>query len=656
VKPLLAAGLLLLPAQTGIPPAPSQDKVIDVRAARAPAGNTFESLWASYEKAAAKGDLETSRSVLREIRRLRIERNILALDTFALAHVALGLDHLQKGDREAAANEFQGAAALHPYLPDAYFAMALVELKNVPLGIVPAARDMVTGIMAPVHTAQGRQHALMLLVAALLLTLFATTTVVALALLLRHGTLLLHDLEEAFGGRGGGPIPIALFAILLLLPVLTLQGYGWLPFWWLTLVFLYLGRVEKVVVGLLLLLGLAVGPLVRALEDGAQAQQNRLYRAAVSSLEGGPDSRALADLEDAVRKYTDDRDLVYLLAAQYKKAGRYEDAAALYRDILRAEPTDGIALNNLANIEFAGGEFPAAIARYKQGIESNPSPEIAATFYYNLSLAHLQRFEYQPAQEARSQADRAASGLVHEYDRLWKYDKGDYAVVDLGLDEDQVAAKFAGVEEGVARKNLAGNTLPARDLQRWLPSMRNRFSGFVALFIVLTLVISRVRGKKMFTRHCLKCGTPFCRHCHLGMATEGLCTQCHHLFMVRDGVSGPARNQKLLEVQKEDERRGRIFRLLSILSPGAGHLYAQRVLVGFPIVFFWYAVIALTLLGGRFLPFTEVSGTVAVPWDLFLAAALLLITFIAANRLGPGFDFLAAPRRAAATARRGRVA
>ena len=655
MKALLAAGLLLLPAQTGIPAAPQQG-VIDVRAARAPAGNTFESLWSSYQKAVAKRDLETSRNVLREIRRLRVERNILALDTFALAHVALGLDQLEKGDREAAAGEFQGAAALHPYLPDAYFAMALVELKSVPLGIVPALRDMFTGVTAPLHTAQGRQHALMLLVAALLLTLFATTTVVALALLLRHGTLLLHDLEEAFGGRGR-PIPIILFAVLLLLPVLTLQGYGWLPFWWLTLVFVYLGRVEKVVVGLLLLLGLAVGPLVQALENGAKAQRNRLYRAAVSSLEGGPDSRALADLEDAVRKYTDDRDLVYLLAAQYKKAGRYEDAAALYRDILRGEPNDGIALNNLANIEFANGEFPAAIARYKQGIESSPPPEVAATFYYNLSLAHLQRFEYQPAQEARSQADRAASGLVHEYDRLWKYDKGDYAVVDLGLDEDQVTAKFAGVEEGVSKKNLAGKSPPAGDLQRWLPPMRNRFSGFVVLFIVLALVISRVRGKKMFTRHCLKCGTPFCRHCQLVAATEGLCTQCHHLFMVRDGVSGPARNQKLLEVQKEDERRGRIFRLLSIVSPGAGHVYAQRVLVGFLIVFFWYAVIALTVLGGRFLPFTEVSGTVARPWDLFLAAALLLVTFIMANRLGPGFDFLAAPRRApAATARRGRVA
>jgi hypothetical protein len=160
----------------------------------------------------------------------------------------------------------------------------------------------------------------------------------------------------------------------------------------------------------------------------------------------------------------------------------------------------------------------------------------------------------------------------------------------------------------------------------------------------------------MFTMHCVKCGTPFCRHCHLGAAGEGLCTQCHHLFMVRDGVSGPARNQKLLEVQKEDQRRGRIFRLLSLVSPGAGHVYAQRVLIGFLLVFVWYGVISLTLLGGRVLPFTEVPDTVAKPWDLAVAAVALLVTYIAANRIRPGFDFMMPARRMSAPARRGRVA
>jgi tetratricopeptide (TPR) repeat protein len=656
VTPLLAAGLLLLPAQAGGPPTAPQDKVIDVRAARAPAGNSFEALWSAYEKAMAKSDQETARDVLREIRRLRIERNILTLDAYALAHVAQGLDHLRKGDRERAEGEFEEAAALDPYLPDAYFGMSLVELQKIPLGILPAMKDIVTGVAAPLHSARGRRHALTLGIAALLLTLFATTTVVALAFLLRHGTLLLHDLEESFGGGRVPAVPVIIFAALLLLPALTFQGYGWLPFWWLTLLFVYMSGLEKAVAAVLMLLGLGVGPLVTALQEASMAQQNPLFRASLSSLEGGPDSRALLDLEDAVRKYADDRDLVYLLALQYKKAGRYDDAAGLYRDILRTEPDDGIALNNLANIEFANGEFPAAIARYKQGIESNPPPEVAATYYYNLSLAHLQRFEYQPAQEARSHADRAASGLVRDYDRLWKYDKGDYAVVDLGLDENRVAAKFAGVESGVGRKNLAGKPLAKGGLEQWLPAMRNRFAAFVGLFLVLTLVIARIRGKKMFTMRCVKCGTPFCRHCHLGAAVEGLCTQCHHLFMVRDGVSGPARNQKLLEVQKEDERRGRIFRILSLLSPGAGHVYAQRVLVGFLLVFVWYGVISLTLLGGRVLPFTEVSAAVAKPWDLTVAALALLVTYVAANRIRPGFEYVMPARRASVSARRGRVA
>src|SRR6185369_11681898 len=104
----------------------------------------------------------------------------------------------------------------------------------------------------------------------------------------------------------------------------------------------------------------------------------------------------------------------------------------------------------------AAGEFPAAIARYKQGIESGPPVPIAATFYYNLSLAHLQRFEYQPAQEARSQADRLASGLIRGYDSLWKYDKGDYAVVDMGLAEDDLWTKYAGTPSGIRQKNVAG--------------------------------------------------------------------------------------------------------------------------------------------------------------------------------------------------------
>jgi len=150
---------------------------------------------------------------------------------------------------------------------------------------------------------------------------------------------------------------------------------------------------------------------------------------------------------------------------------------------------------------------------------------------------------------------------------------------------------------------------------------------------------------------CLKCGTPFCRRCHLGQVAGGLCSQCHHLFLVRDGVSGPARNRKLLEVQAEEARRERVFRVLSLVVPGAGHLYANRAPVGILLVLVWSAVIAAALLTGRLLPLTEASGELSKPWGLGVGALVLLVVYVLANRSKPEFEDVMLPiRRPAAPA------
>ncbi|MFI5183167.1 MAG: tetratricopeptide repeat protein [Vicinamibacteria bacterium] len=617
----------------------AQDKVIDVRATRPPAGNSFELLWSTFRKAEAAADTQNAASVFREIRRYRTERNIRALEPVGLALVAEGLERLGKGDRPGAEEAFTGAAGLDPFLPDAYLGLAAAHLKKGPLGFLPALGDTFSALSARLPTSRGRYDALCLAIPIGLLGLFATTFAVAFSLLLRHGTLLLHDLEEAFGPVSGRPAAIAVYVVLLFLPLITFQGWGWLPFWWLALLFTYLGGIERTLAVAVVLGSLAVGPAADLLENRARAQWNPLFQACVQAIEGGPDTRATAELEQAATRFPDDRDLIYLLGIQYKKAGHYDEAASLYREILRTSPDDRVALNNLANIEFARGEFPAAIARYKQGVESSPTPEFTATFYYNLQLAHLQRFEYQPAQEARAQAERLAGSLVRSYDSLWKYDKGDYAVVDLSLTEEQLLAKFDGAREGVAVKNLAGKPVPGGTAgSTFLRSSLTRFAAFAGTFAIVAFGLSRWRGPKMFTLRCHKCGTPFCKHCHLGASTTGLCTQCYHLFVVRDGVAGPARNQKLLEVQKEDERRERVFRILSLVSPGTGHLYAPTPLAGTGFAGVWYLTLASVLLAGRVFPVTEAPGALMERLGLGAAAVILLATYVAANRARPDFE------------------
>ncbi len=187
--------------------------------------------------------------------------------------------------------------------------------------------------------------------------------------------------------------------------------------------------------------------------------------------------------------------------------------------------------------------------------------------------------------------------------------------------------------------------------------MANRFAASVVLFALLAFLVARWRGPKAFTLHCGRCGTAFCRFCHLGQVSGGLCSQCYHLFVVRDGVSGPARNRKMAEVQRAEGRRDRIFRVLSVLSPGAGQVYGGWTLRGAALLAAWYGVLAL-LVAVRVVPFTEVPRRISPPWAAAAAGLILLALWAVANRFRPERDVElparpAGPRRTRAVAAAG---
>jgi Tfp pilus assembly protein PilF len=607
----------------------------------------FEALWSDYVAADAAGDAARELQAMREIRRARMERNVESLGSVGLALVARGIAKLQAGERDEAEQELRAAVALAPGLPDAHAGLSLALLRRGPLGIPASLDASSTGLAAFLATGRGARSLRDLLTFGALAAAFAAAWAIAIALLLRRGGLLLHDIEEWLGPAHHRSASLGLFLLLLLLPVATFQGWGWLPLWWLALLFCYLDARERALTGAFVAGMLVIGPAVALLEQRLRTARNPLYHAALATTDSVPDGAAIARLEAALQQDPADRDLVYLVGAARKKAGRYDEAAELYRQALAADPQDAVARNNLANLEFVRGSYDAARARYRAGTGS-PQPALAATSYYNLSLAHLQKFEYQDYNAAKSNADRTAPGLVAAYDR-WKYETGDYAVVDLGLGREQVWDKFAGAESGVAARNLMrGEAPPQRGL---LPgSLLNRFVASLALYALAAFLVARWRGRKAFTLHCRRCGTAFCRLCHLGPVSGGLCSQCYHLFVVRDGVSGPVRNRKLAEVQRFDVRRERVARLLSAVSPGAGQIYAGWTLRGAALVAAWYAILGLVA-AGRIVPFSDVPGAIAPPWPP-LAIGLSLVTLWAvAFRFRPGPELelpRAAPRRARA--------
>ena len=334
--------------------------------------------------------------------------------SLGLALVAQGLERLEKGERDRAEESFRNAIGLAPSLPDAQFALSLTDLSKGPLGILPALRHTAAGLLRPaadgsrrlpprdaprarrpdraagdgggaggrVRSCAGERCC-------------ATTS------------------AESLGPGRSASVSLAFYAGLLFLPVATFQGYGWLPLWWMALLFVYLSVVEKAVALVFVLLGLAVVPLTSSLEGRLLAARNPLFWAGVQAVEGAADARSVALLDAAARK--DPERQGPRRTSWPSTTGRRVATTrppALYQKLLQAEPGDAIAKNNLANLEFARGEFQSAIARYKQGAEAGGPATTVATFYYNQSLAHLQRFEYQPAQEAKSNADRLARSLI----------------------------------------------------------------------------------------------------------------------------------------------------------------------------------------------------------------------------------------------------
>ena len=69
---LAAAFLLALPASARADRTP--EKIVDVRGGQPAAAISLEGLWSSYARAQRNGDVENSKRIFQEIRRLRIKQ------------------------------------------------------------------------------------------------------------------------------------------------------------------------------------------------------------------------------------------------------------------------------------------------------------------------------------------------------------------------------------------------------------------------------------------------------------------------------------------------------------------------------------------------------------------------------------------------------
>ena len=562
-------------------------------------------------------DQDSAGKALGSLQRRRAERNLTSIEDVAGAIA---------GRAEVRASEGSGAEAVAVldaairFAPDAAVYRAQKAAAEGKAGDAWSALDL--ALKNPLE--QGRVESTLLLGALLVGGLLAAGF--SFGILLRYAAVFSHDVAE------GLPVPLkslALFMAVLFaaLPLAGFMGWGYLPFWWLALFFIFQTRAEKAV-STALLIALAFASLAlpritqqRAIDASSTARPLYLVAHGGTSVEGE------ALVRERLAANPTDSEWSLLSASLSRRGGRFDEATAALLARANADPRFA---HNAAALELNKGNFAGALPGFTAASEASISARDRATALYNLSLGQANTLAFDQSKESRKKGDAVDAVALARFDQLFSFDRDGSM---LQAPPDIVPPP----------SHILGGAIPATSL-----TLDNAVSRLTIVAVVLLLFIPAIlkfRGAQSFSKQCPKCGTTFCWLCQTRSTSQDVCSQCHYLFVVKRGIPPAARAAKNQEITRYVTIKALLHRIASVVAPGAGHLSVGHFSVGLPVLFVW-AVSAGGLLTIRYLAPTLVAGG---PLGSSLQTGfgvVAVLTYLIAQAVKPKAQLVAAaPRR-----------
>jgi tetratricopeptide (TPR) repeat protein len=562
-------------------------------------------------------DQDSAKKALSGLQRRRAERNLTSLDDVAGAIA---------GRAEVRANEGGSADALAAldaaigFMPDA--AVYRVQKARAEGNTSDAWSALDLALANPLEQQRVESVVLLgLLVAGALIAIGFS-----FALLLRYGAVFSHDVAE------GLPDPLKSLALSMAvlfcaLPLAGFMGWGYLPFWWLALLFIFQSKPEKAVsTALLVALGLSSLALPRILHQRA-VEASALARPAYLVANGGTSAEGEALVRERLAADPTNDDWSLLSASLLRRAGRFDEASAALLSRANAEPRFA---HNAAALELIKGNFAGALPGFSAASEASLPARDRATALYNLSLVQVNTLAFDQSKESRKKGDALDAARLSRYDRLFSFDRAGsmlQAPPDIVPDPARVL----------------GGAIPASRL-----TFDNATSRLTVVAVVLLLFIPAIlkfRGAQSFSKQCPKCGTTFCWLCQTRSTSQDVCSQCHYLFVVKRGIPPAARAAKNQEITRYVTVKALLHRMASLVAPGAGHLSIGHFVVGFPLLLVWAVAAAGVVTLHYFAPALIANGPLGSTLQTVFGVAAAL-TYVAAQAVKPRAPVVAAaPRR-----------
>jgi tetratricopeptide (TPR) repeat protein len=351
------------------------------------------------------------------------------------------------------------------------------------------------------------------------------------------------------------------------------------------------------------------------------------YHSALLKAKGDVTFRNIVNVNTGM--YTGDRTYVLDTRSDYesrfshalaqKKKGNFEEAIMIYKSLL-GERDDAIIYNNIANCYIGLADHEMAMQYYRKSLELSRS----ASVYYNLSQLSREIFDFKNAKAYYARALEVSAEEVASFASK-RGQSARSSVVDETLGVRELWHMIFRRVRGEPKSGLLGNIYSF---------IHVRLSSFLMLifFVAITLYGKQTSSSAY---RCEKCGRIYCGHCEKKPDKSDVCLTCFRLLSQKAVMTPKERMARTIDMYRYRDYRSHVFRILSYIIPGSGHIYEGNTLTGFMIQMIFFCLVFSLV----FWTFSVPPGSMTTYASLFqlLSAGLLLITY--------SFSFLNASRK-----------
>jgi tetratricopeptide (TPR) repeat protein/DNA-directed RNA polymerase subunit RPC12/RpoP len=431
----------------------------------------------------------------------------------------------------------------------------------------------------------------------------------AITMVLRYRRVFRYLWEEPLGRKGIHPrVSAVLGAFLVTLPVILGLDPSLVAMVWLVMLAPFLLATEVRVTVLIIALQL-LHPGLALLEPMAA----RHPESSIVTLQTRPQP-VNKDPQIFARLNADDRR--FLEAWRLLQFQHWTEAEAAFAGLAKTHPDQTEVMNNLGVAQFQQGNLLGAQDSFNAAFQISPR---RVEVLLNQSVVAYKQLD-SAIGSAKQEEARGVS--AEDFTRL-------LAANQTGTDQRTFALPLPDSPERI----LALSDLGATGGRMAPPAVKDYAFLFNLVMPVLALGLFLFRLRRSINEshpaQCSRCGDPF----HTtDSADPFVCSRCHHLFVLKDGLHNESRKKKVEGVATFQKSQRWIHRTLMVVLPGTDRCFIGDTSAGFLELMFLCLALGIVLATGHSVRYPgEIladPASVWLPMGLILLAVLFLRSWL----------------------------